>query len=547
MRLQWHCKPFKKINHTLTSININKLDQNLEWIDIETTVNLTGYSRQTIQKKIKSGLFETKKYRKESGGLKNYIKVSSLPIEFQQKMKAQLITNETTENKTLGISVDFLKYPDEERKKALAKETIIKKYLEYRKNAKNQNRKLAEADNYFQRDLDQKNILISELRILGKYDINPVQLIDSRKNHLISVKTIKKWLKEYKESDYDIVVLCDNYSNSGKTRRWSDEIEVYISTLAVHPNEYTFRQIHNKAVSMFGAKSPSYRAIRHFVNKVIRSQHKSIQEKIKGKKAYKAITPYVARVNDAYPGDLWISDGYVIKFLVYSPYHMHHDRAKRQVLRPIIIYWLDTATELITGYAISYSERYDVVISSFDDAITKYGVPKGIMTDNAKSYHNVNTDPEKYASQKNDSLGKRTAQKLLNSGSRGFFQDLGVERVVWVTPGNPQAKKIEPYNHKIFDEFEREQYTYLGKTQEQRPERMNVTNAVLIKRDGDKIMSWEQFLGAIDYYINEWNNKKRSHLNNLGAHEYYTNFGLEFPFKQITPEERLMKLTAKTF
>ena len=100
---------------------------------------------------------------------------------------------------------------------------------------------------------------------------------------------------------------------------------------------------------------------------------------------------------------------------------MHPDRSKRILLRPVVVYWLDTATELITGYAASYSERFDVMISSFAHAVERFGVPKGIMTDNAGSFHNVQTDPHYYAKKKNDSHSKRTALKYLRSGYPGFF------------------------------------------------------------------------------------------------------------------------------
>jgi hypothetical protein len=537
--------PIQKTSNALTMLNSNQLDESEDWLDIETTVNLTGLSRQTIQKKIKQNKYQIVKASKPVGGLKTFINVHSLPVTYQQRYKQQLIERNRSGQLVVGVSSEFSKFSEEARKRAFAKETIIKTYEERRKIGKKQGHKLKDVDMYFQRDINRKNILVEELKILGRFDISHVDLIDSNKDHILSLQVVKKWRKMWKDADRDITVLCDNYENSGNKRSWPQEVEVFIATLAMHPNGYSYKHIYNKTFENFGQISPNYQAVKRFMKTVVIPQNRPLQAAIQGTKATRKISSYVSRINDAYPGDVWISDGYVNKFLVYSPYHMHNDRSKRHLLRPVVIYWLDQATELITGYAASFSERFDVVISSFDHAVDQYGVPKSVMTDNANSYHNPQTDPHKYAKRKKDSEGKKTAVKLLNSGFPGFFQSIGVERVIWVTPGNPQAKKIEPYNHKIFDEFERDQFTYLGKTPEKRREEMKLTNHVLIKKHGEKILTWEQYIGALEAHVENWNNTKRKHLNDMSAHDYYMDFSKHYPFKKLTPEERFIKMTAR--
>jgi hypothetical protein len=535
----------KSQNTDVTPYNIKTLEESDEWIDIETTAKLFGKTRQAIAYQNKQGKFQSVNVPKPEGGLKTFINVNSLPIELQQKWKMQLIDKHGSELMVAGVSSGFTKYPEDSRRRAFAKETIIKTYLERRELGRKQGLKLQVVDMYFQKDLDQKLIMVNELKILGKFEVNPIDLIDSKKNHILSIKVVKKWLKMWNDAGHDITVLCDKYDNCGTKRSWPREIEGFVAKLAINPNNYTYKHIYDKTYEFFGREAPSYHMIKHFVKTVVVPQNKSLQAFVEGKKAIKKIAPYVPRVNDAFPGDIWISDGYENKFLVYSPYHKHPKREKRILLRPVVVYWLDTATELVTGYAVSYSERFDVVISSFDHAVSQFGVPKGTMTDNAGSYHNVQTDPEKYAKRKKDSQSKRIATKLLESGFPGFFQNIGVERVTWVTPGNPQAKKIEPYNHKIFDVFEKDQFTYLGKTPDQRPERMNMTNHMLIKKHGDMIMSWEQYLGALEAHIEKWNNTKRKHLNDLSAKEYYLNYNSGYPFKQLSSEERFIKMTAR--
>jgi hypothetical protein len=538
-------KKAKIKDSSVTSYDIKTLEDSEDWIDVETTAKLFGKTRQAIAYQIKQGKLASVNAPKIEGGHKTFISVNSLPIEFQQKWKMHLIEKHGSGTELAGVSSSFTKFSEESRRKAFAKETIIKTYLERREQAKKQGLKLQVIDMYFQKDINQKLILVNELKTLGKFDISPVDLIDIKKDHILSIKVIKKWLKMWKDANQDITVLCDKYDNCGKQRSWPREIEVFVAKLALNPNGYSYKHIYDKTHEFYGSDSPSYHMIKHFVKTVVIPQNKSLQAFVVGKKATKKIAPYVPRINNAYPGDIWISDGYVNKFLVYSPYHKHPERDKRLLLRPLVVYWLDTATELVTGYAASFSERFDVVVSSFDHAIDQFGVPKGIMTDNAGSFHNVQTDPEFYAKKKKESQGKTTAIKLLDSGYPGFFEDIGVERVIWTTPGNPQAKKIEPFNHKIFDVFEKDQFTYLGKTPEQRPERMKLTNHVLIKKHGEMIMSWEQYLGALEDHIERWNNKKRKHLENMSAKEYYLNYSSAYSFRKLTPEERFIKLSTR--
>ncbi len=389
--------PAQNTENNLTYKNINELENSQEWIDIKTTVNLSDLSRQTIHKRIKQNSIQSIKVKKPTGGLKTFINVYSLPVECQQKWKMYLYDKHGIGKEIIGISAEFSKYTDRSKRRAFAKETIIKTYLERRVIAKKKGIKLQIVDVQFQRDLDQKLILIDQLKTLGKFDITPDQLINNRKKHLISLSVIKNWLKTWKDANENIAVLCDNHDKCGRKRTWSEDMKIYIAKLAMHRNNYTYRQIHNKTREFFGKATPSYDAIQRFINNVVMSQNRSLYAHVRGKKAFRKISSYIPRINDAYPGDIWVSDGYVNKFLVFSPYHLHPDRSKRILLRPVVVYWLDTATELITGYAASYSERFDVMISSFGHAVERFGVPKGIMTDNAGSFHNVQTDPQYYA------------------------------------------------------------------------------------------------------------------------------------------------------
>jgi hypothetical protein len=563
-----HCKPFAKMqsienkvntkslqctvnstvklakleNNALTSYKIEEIEKSIEWIDIKSTVNLLHVTRQTVFKKIKTNEYTAIKVPKENGGLKTFIDIKSFSVEIQQKWKLQQMKE--SESKEIQVaSSEFSKFPEDSKRRALARETIVKTYLERRKQAIKQGIGAKAADTYFQKDLDNKEILENELKILGKIDALD---LSKRSQHRISIRTIKEWHKKWKESGEDLTVLCDNYSECGRSLVIKPEIAEEIAILYSHPNGFTYRQMYAKLLMKHGDSLPSFPTVYRFISTITKPSSERLKASFSGKKSLRKISSYVPRMNDAFPGDIWISDGYELKFLVYSPYHKSPDRSKRLILRPVIVYWLDQATEMITGYAVSHSERFDVVISSLRDGVEKFGVPKGIMTDNAGSYVNIQSHPERYANSKKDTPNKRKAVELLESGYFGFYKDVGVERIIHTTPGNPQAKKIEPYNHKIFDIFEKSQFTYLGKSPETRPERMDITNHNLIRKYGDKILSWENFLLILENHIDEWNNVKHKHLNNLSAKEYYLRYIEENPPKKLSLQEIEFKMTART-
>ena len=295
--------------NNLTPYKIEEFEDSTEWIDIVSTAKLFNKTRQAISYQNKQGNFISIKVVKPTGGLKTFINVNSLPIEYQQKWKMYLYDKHGIGKEIVGISTEFSKFSQESQRRAFAKETIIKTYLERREIAKKKGIKLQVADEQFQRDLDQKLILVNQLKTLGKFDITPDQLLDKRGEHIISLRIIKKWLKAWKDASENIAVLCDNYDKCGRKRTWSEDMKIYIVKLAMHRNNFTYKQIHNKTQEFYGQDTPSYDAIHRFINNVVIPQNKSLQAHVRGKKAVRKISSYVPRINDAYPGDIWISDG----------------------------------------------------------------------------------------------------------------------------------------------------------------------------------------------------------------------------------------------
>ncbi len=73
---------------------------------------------------------------------------------------------------------------------------------------------------------------------------------------------------------------------------------------------------------------------------------------------------------------------------------------------------------------------------------------------------------------------------------------------------------IETANDYIFDPFETQPrwFTYCGKDPMKRPEKLNMTNAVLIKKHADKIPTWDYLIGELEKYFAIYNSTPKKHL-----------------------------------
>ena len=415
----------------------------------------------------------------------------------------------------------------DDRQYAFSWEKII---IEYEKEAEIAKKKglsiTKELDPRFQNMILSGEILQKEYHIIKKF----------------SIKTLRRKLKEYQKAGRDVSVLLPKRKNSGRKKKNITEIYQSFRILAAHPNRIDLRKIYEKLKEQY-PDMPSYSTMRRYYLEKVKNDH-LLRGHFSGKEYKRNHSKlHITRKMDIFPGDLWQSDGHTLNFLVKSPFYEAKDITMRKLIRPVLMPWLDVATGMITGYACSYSESFGLMVSSFRDAVEKWGVPKQVMFDNGSAFLNVLTDPYWFAMRKGKHLTKKKIQAigLINRGYPGFFQNIGVQKVTFVTPGNPEGKKIEPGFHNIFAFFEKSQFTYLGESTEKRPEHMRKTNLKILHDYGDKIMTWEEFLIVLDEYIKEYNNKKKQSLEGYSPKEIYEDFG---PYQKLSELELNAKLVA---
>ncbi len=504
----------------------NELGDNAQYLAKNTVAKLLSIHVSTVKNRIKSGEFKTIIEQTSHGSKKTLVLVSSLPAVARDKYKESLIARKKTQ--VVAYEDTFASATTQDKHIALATEDAIRLFIRYRENAKKGGIKLADVEKAFIHDYQNGLILAERAVILGK----------------LSIKTLYKKTKKWQASGEQLAVLCPRRKgNVGRRPVTSNAFYSMLRVYALMGNAkasdvYRFVCTFIKEKKL-DAEILSLSTAQRFIARIRREQA-LIRAKQEGAKALILENSYVARQNDAFPGAVWQTDGYVSKILCYSPYN------RAELVRPLTIYYMDVATGFVTGAAFSFSERADVMASAWHDALSRWPAPARLMCDNASSFRNPVTDPHYFATRKTKTMtkGKARALLLLESGYKGYFAECGTE-TTYVIPGHPWSKMIETANDYIFDPFETQPrwFTYCGKDPLKRAERLNMTNAVLIKKHGDKIPTWDYLIAEIKKHIEIYNNTPKKHLDGYTPQQVYTDYMDVSPEKVRLTGERLDFLT----
>ncbi len=395
----------------------------------------------------------------------------------------------------------FKECSQSEREQAWAKLQIVKLWNDFRSAKKVEGMSKTESSKFW----DSRSSILAgkQLQVLG------IQEIKS--------KTIYKWSKELKESGHINypVALIPNRHSSGRKSKVPDEVLFRIRQLAADPRELRASHIYKILLSEH-PDSFSFPCSRRTVTRFV-AQARADRVLVslgKGKKAYKNnVRVHIKRVNDNIPGKHYVGDGRPHDFMVYSPWRHHASENLRLLVRPYATMWVDAATGLIVGYTASYSESTHTVLNSLSRAIKAWGVPERITVDNGKSYQNYYNDPYYFLNnRKENSSPWKKAKGFIDQGQVGAYRKVGIEKITYSIPGNPESKQIEAIWNYVFEDFERSQAIYLGKSPEKRMEALNMPTIKLIEKYGDMIPNWDEFIQQINARIQEWNSSKRAVL-----------------------------------
>ena len=497
------------------------------FITTETTVALTNWHRASIFRKINSNEITSIKQPKDGGGFRTMIDVRTLPIEAQEKWK-QLVIHENPDTGLSSLS-------ENQRRYAFAMESAMLLWLRYRDDAKKNYLRKRDSDNRFETDIKEGIILTSEVNILGG----------------VSVKTLYRHHNKWETSGRRTSVLApDRKGNRGRKPIRSDVFYALANTWILTQPATRAAHLYSQLSDAILAKQPkttlpSYPTFLKYYKKVKERQALVIAGK-QGKKTLDNIMPYVPRNNDALPGDVWQYDGYVMKMLVHNPW------LKDSLIRPVVVYFYDVSTDLVTGWAISYSERSDVIASAWQHAMTRFPAPRILQPDNPVGIYNEQLCAKhivEFETRKKHIKLKQRAVELTMTGRNGIFFDCGLERIKFVTPGNSKGKKIEPAHFRIFRPLETQPRfadVYVGMSPDDRPEHLNRTNKAILKDKKLNIPEWDFMVEEIGKHIEYYNNRKKKLLQNFSPQEAYLQMtdmtkkltADELKYKALWTEER---------
>ncbi len=486
-------------------VSIDNTLQNNElkfFITMETTVQLTRWVKRTVFNKINSNKITSIKQPKDGGGFRTMIDVRTLPLEAQEKWK-QLAVHENPDSGLISLS-------ENQRRYAFAMESAMMVWLRYRDNAKDHRIRKQDADKRFENDIKTGKILTSEVNILNG----------------VSVKTLYRHLKKWEISGRRTSVFApDRQGHRGRKPVQSDIFYALANTWIITQPATKAAHLYNQLTDAILAKQPktkipSYPTFLKYY-KDVKERQALVIAGVEGKKTLDNIMPYVPRDNDALPGEVWQYDGYIMKTLVHNPW------LKDGLIKPVVVYFFDVSTGLVTGWAVSFSERSDVIAGAWHHAMTRFPAPRILQPDNPAGIYNEqlcakyiveNETRKKYLKL------KQRAIELTMSGRNGIFFDCGLERIKFVTPGNSKGKKIEPAHFHIFRGFEtqpRFRDVYVGKSPDDRPEHLNRTNKAILNDKKLNIPEWDWMVEAIGKHIEYYNNRKKKSLQNFSPQEAY--------------------------
>jgi transposase InsO family protein len=423
-----------------------------------------------------------------------------------------------------------------DRRKALAKQGIVKRFerelSEYRKI----NIKYPQAIELIKASIKSGELFMEEIEVI--YGL-------SKKS--VSISSIHDWQRKLNESEYKyypISLIESKKGNVGMPSTADDNIRNTIKHMAGSNNDHCGTEIYKEIKKLY----PSFRHSLRWVNAIVKDvkDNNLLISMNQGPRTYNdRIMINVSRVNNAYPHEIWESDGHMMNNWVKSPFYRHNEAKFRILVRPVVVVWFDVSSGCVVGWKPSLTEDSETARSSLKMAIEVHGLPGQLRTDNAGAYKNKSNCVEYYTKvgRKRD---RERALREVASGKKGMFEMLGVD-VHFTQPYNAKSNSIEAFWNFCLSKFEKKFFSYTGTCAATRPERFKGKLAVdIFRKYGAQIPSWNEYWSRFAQHVEEWNNEKRECLEDLEGNvlspiEYILLSGVSTPKLEPAVINRIMR------
>lgn len=373
-----------------------------EWITTKELAQIKGITERAVRKAINKNKYVFRKCSKSYE-----ILVTSLEENVRKKVTAE------KEKSTALIPINSI-VPDEQKKLALAKYDLIKKWDEFR-NKKN-NKTLAGKD--FLEGYNNHCFCEELFNVIGK----------------VAIGTIYEWHKKLREYNDDWHCLINNYTFGEKTTKTSlteaEQSELLKNLL--HPNQLNIGKAikyTKMALAQRGFENLCCDlTYRRFANNYKAEHYDIWVEAREGNKAlHDKVLPYITRdISKLEVGDVIVGDGHRLAFFVKNPY-------TGNPVRPTLVAYQDWKSGGFVGFEIMLEENTQCIASALRNSIINLGkVPKFVYQDNGKAFK---------------------AKYFIENGISGLFTNLGIQPI-YAKPYNAKAKPIERLFRELQDSFE---------------------------------------------------------------------------------------------
>ena len=485
---------------------IKDLNDSFGWIPIDQGVQLSQVSRRTIFSRVENGQIEAIKVPDPDCGQRTFLKAADIsPLvemkwhEIQaRKLSDHLPAEIKSEQKKFEIGTK------DDRDVAWARLSILKSFYKVHEIAAKAGKRKSDADKIWLAKLEDREICAKEMRVI--------------RQHRLGLSTVKRWAKEYSDSGnlkYPVALMPKKKGRVGRRKIKAPEVRARIRTCASEDVNLPASSIYRMILAEFDFTEETCPLRPSTIYNVVRKVRKDrfIMAGRAGKESYKnKVKPHLHRLNDTEPGEIWESDGHTMNNVCYNPFFF--DKNYKPLLRPVLVAWFDIASGMITSWALGANESFHLVVTSLKDGLAKLGAPKMARIDNGSAYKNAYTAVEYFAFKKNktQTAAQKLAKELHAKGYGGFFHEVGIEKVQFTIPGNSESKQIEPAWRYTLAEFEKTVSLFMGEKPSKRPEKYRLSYKKLIKKYGDEILTWNEYVRALELAINDYNNRKKATL-----------------------------------
>ena len=425
---------------------------NTDWITTKELAEIKGISERAVRKSIAKNKYVVRKSSKSYE-----ILVTSLEESVRKKV------TERREKSTAPVPISYV-VPEDQKKLALAKYDLIKKWDEFRNEKKNKTvagKDFLEAYN--------NNCICEELFIwVGK----------------VAIGTIYEWHKKLREYNGDWHCLINNYKFGEKTKKTTlteaEQSELLKNLL--HPNQLNI----GKAIK-YTKMALAQRGFtnlccdltyRRFANNYKAEHYDVWVEAREGNKAlHDKVLPYITRdVSKLEVGDVIVGDGHRLAFFVKNPY-------TGNPVRPTLVAYQDWKSGGFVGFEMMLEENTQCIASALRNSIINLGkVPRFVYQDNGKAFK---------------------AKYFMENGISGLFTNLGIQPI-YAKPYNAKAKPIERLFRELQDSFEVMLPSYTGTSIVKKPAQLKRNEQLHKELFKLNIPTIEQVILVLDAWLQKY-------------------------------------------